>query len=120
MFWPAPVDDGVSDSIERLLNWLHVRGMPRWFNFGLIEKGANVLLFIPFGILVATYFAPRRTWLALPVGVAASSIIEVCQQLFLPERFPTVYDVLANSLGAAIGALIIYTWQKRHLSTAEH
>jgi glycopeptide antibiotics resistance protein len=74
----------------------------------MIESGANVLLFIPFGILVAAFLPLRRAWLALLAGVVASLCIELGQEQFRPERFATPHDVLANALGTAIGTVVVY------------
>lgn len=118
-FWPSPVDEGASGFIARALRALHRLGVPGWFDYSLIESGANVLLFIPFGILVAAFLPLRRTWIALPAGIVASVCIEVGQELFRPERVATPRDVLANALGAAIGTVIVYGWAHRHDEDAE-
>ncbi len=113
-FWPSPVDEGASGMIHRVLGWLDERGMPLWAGYGLLEVSANVVLFVPFGILVAAFLPLRRAWHALPAGLFASIFIEVGQNLFRPERFATVQDVLANSLGAAVGTVIVYALAYRH------
>jgi hypothetical protein len=65
----------------------------------------NVVLFLPLGFLgrripgLATGGVAR--WAAL--GGGCSLVIEVAQ-LFLAGRYPTATDVLANALGAALGA----------------
>jgi glycopeptide antibiotics resistance protein len=96
-----------------VLDVLHRHGVPGWFDYSLIESGANVLLFVPFGILVAAFLPLRRAWLALPAGVVASLCIELGQEQFRPERFATPRDVLANALGAAIGTVTVYGWVNR-------
>lgn len=113
-FWPSPVDEGASGFIARVLGFLHRNGVPAWFDYSLIESGANMLLFIPFGILAAAYLPLRRAWLALPVGIFASMCIELGQELFRPERVATPRDVLANALGAAIGTVVVYGWVCRY------
>ncbi|WP_458116744.1 VanZ family protein [Arthrobacter sp. D2-10] len=113
-FWPSPVDEGASGLIGRVLRVLHRLGIPGWFDYSLIESVANVLLFIPFGMLVAAYLPLRRTWVALPVCILASMCIELGQELFRPERFATPQDVLANALGAAIGTVAVYGWALRN------
>lgn len=118
-FWPSPVDEGASGFIDRLLRVLHRLGVPGWFDYSLVESGANVLLFIPFGILVAAFLPLRRAWLALPVGILASMCIELGQELFRPERVATPRDVLANALGAAIGTVVVYGWAHRNDNDAE-
>lgn len=106
-FWPSPVDEGASGLIDHMLRFLHRNGVPGWFDYSLIESGANVLLFIPFGFLIAALLPLQRVWLALPIGIAASMCIEVGQELFRPERVATPRDLLANSLGAAIAVLVV-------------
>ena len=46
--------------IARVLRLLHRNGVPGWFEYSLIESSANVLLFIPFGILDAAYLPLKR------------------------------------------------------------
>lgn len=115
-FWPSPVDEGASGFIDRALRVLHRLGVPGWFDYSLIESGANVLLFIPFGILVAAFLPLQRAWLALPIGILASACIEMGQELFRPERVATPRDMLANALGAAIGTVIVYAFGFTRLS----
>lgn len=78
------------------------------------SSGANVVLFVPFGFLVAAFLPLRRAWMALAAGIFASTFIEVGQGLFRPERFATAPDVIANSLGAAIGTAVVYARAHRH------
>lgn len=68
-----------------------------------LEWAANVILFIPFGLLIALMLR-TRWWGLLAVGiVVASTVIEVGQALFLPGRVASFADILANVLGGAIG-----------------
>lgn len=70
------------------------------------EAAANVLMFVPFGILAALW-SPRSSWFGIAtIGVAASGAIEVAQ-FFLPGRVSDLGDVIANGAGAALGALLI-------------
>lgn len=85
--------------------------MPGWINYSFVESIANVVLFIPFGGLAAAWLPTRWTWLAAVAGIATSCIIESVQAFMLPNRFATIYDVNANSLGAALGCLAVYAWR---------
>ena len=73
--------------------------------FGAIERAANVALFVPVGFLLQAAL-PRLpgvlTWL---LCTAASLGVEVVQ-LVLPDRQPTLRDVVLNSLGAALGVAL--------------
>ncbi|MCQ2001783.1 VanZ family protein [Arthrobacter zhaoxinii] len=112
-FWPSPVDAGSAGTLQKILGALHARGVPGWVNYTLVESAANVVLFVPFGVLAAAYLAERYAWFAAVVGVAVSCAIETGQHLFLPARFATVHDVMANSLGAALGTLAVYAIRSR-------
>jgi glycopeptide antibiotics resistance protein len=65
----------------------------------------NVALFVPLGAaLNLAGLSVRRTLLA---GLALSTSIELLQLLVIPGRFGQLQDILANTIGAAIGALLI-------------
>ena len=53
-----------------------------------------------------------RVWSATLAGLATSCLIEGVQ-LFLPTRYSTVSDLIANTTGALIGALIVAGWRRR-------
>jgi VanZ family protein len=63
---------------------------------------ANILLFIPMGYFYRLTVHRRGAFL---LGVTVSASIEL-MQLFLPARTPSFVDILANTLGSGIGALI--------------
>lgn len=65
------------------------------------EELGNVAMFVPLGALVAVLW-PRRRWFAVPMGVAASSAIELIQ-VALPWRSASLNDIRWNSIGAAVG-----------------
>lgn len=74
----------------------------------------NVLLFIPFGLSLGSFLRRQRRLsgraiLAVGLGVCCTTsyAIEVLQQ-FQPGRFPSLFDVLANSLGGALGLGGVY------------
>ena len=70
------------------------------------EALANVLLFVPIGFLLR--LALPRVWstLLLAVATAGSLGIEVVQYLLLPDRTPSLVDVLTNGGGTAIGLVV--------------
>jgi glycopeptide antibiotics resistance protein len=104
--WPTPVDRGFEPTISRMLGVLHRNGLPTWFGYNKLEFSANIAMFVPAGFLVAMLLPARRWWLALLLVPAVSLGIELTQALFLASRFATFNDVIANSLGAVIGALV--------------
>jgi len=78
----------------------------------LAGVAGNVALFFPLGFLLpllAPWFDRRRTVVA---GLALSLAIELSQLAFPGVRRPDVNDLLANTLGAALGFLA-YRWAAR-------
>jgi VanZ family protein len=71
-----------------------------------LEFVANIGLFVPFGILVRLAFARPPWWLVLLLGFATTLTIELVQST-LPTRFSTLSDVIANTLGTAVGLLLV-------------
>ncbi|WFR68155.1 VanZ family protein [Curtobacterium flaccumfaciens] len=109
---PAP-------GILRGLDLAHELGTPAWFGYGALEFTANVAFFLPLGLLVVLRLGARRWWVGALTGFVASGVIETGQALFLPARFASFDDVLANTSGAAVGALIAVValgWAARHRS----
>lgn len=112
-FWPTPVDADARGALEAVIAWLHNHGAPGSVRYGAVEFGANIALFVPVGFFVSILAGARRWWLGMCLGATASCLIELGQFVFLPHRFATVEDVLANTTGTivgTIGALIVLRW----------
>jgi hypothetical protein len=73
----------------------------------------NLWFFIPFGALVYLKAIPanggqatgRGLFISLGAGLLVSTAIETAQ-VWLPRRFPSTADILANSAGALIGGCL--------------
>lgn len=117
VFWPTPVDKPAAGSLQLVIDWLHGHGMPTFIDYAQIEFSSNILLFVPMGIIAAVW--TRKAWFGLGIGFLTSCVIELGQALFLAARFPSGLDVLANALGAGIGAGIYYVAHKRNRSVVE-
>jgi len=98
-FWPVPVDQGAGPLLR-----LITRAIPV-LTYDRIEFAANILLFVPLGLLL-TLILVRNRWLVLPVAFLATVTIECVQALLLDARTPSVLDIVANTTGACIGILI--------------
>jgi len=105
-FTGSPVDAGAHPWIVRALGTAHDAGLPDWFGYAALEFSANVLFFVPLGVLLVLLLGARRWYVAAVAGLALSSAIETGQALFLPARFASLDDVLANTSGAVVGALL--------------
>lgn len=121
-FWPSPVDQPIQIQLSRALNFLHAHGIPPWFNYKFVEAAANVLLFVPVGVVTSLAFMEKRWWQIGVFGFLVSSFIELAQLLFLHNRFASLLDIVTNTGGAAIGALLAAAALKglraRHWSAA--
>ncbi|UUT34497.1 VanZ family protein [Microbacterium elymi] len=90
-------------------------GVPA-FGDGWVEFVANIVLFVPMGFFLTLLF--RHPAYGAVLGIAISAAVEVAQ-IVIPDRTPTVRDILSNSIGAAVGALIawlIVVGSKRRLA----
>jgi VanZ family protein len=102
--WPTPVDRGANRAIVRVLEALHDRNVLMFLGYRQVEFLANVGMFLPLGLLIGIVLGRRLWGLAILIGFGLSAGIEAFQLVFLPDRFATVDDVIANTLGALFGA----------------
>lgn len=81
-----------------------------FFGSGWIEFTANILMFAPLGFLLTLLFLHpwRGVILALGLSVAAE-----LAQFVIPSRQPSLRDILANVLGAAVGAALAWVFVVR-------
>ena len=68
----------------------------------LTQNIANVLAFVPIGLLLGCAFGRMKWWKALAIGGGFSLLIEVLQFVF-KRGFSEFDDVFHNVLGCAIG-----------------
>ena len=106
---PGPVDRPVYGKVLRAIRRLQEHGLPAWVDYGAAEAAANVLLFVPLGLLAALLLPPRRWWLALLLCLGMAAGAEMFQELFLPLRQGSLQDVLNNGVGALLGVAVAAT-----------
>ncbi|WP_195907775.1 VanZ family protein [Microbacterium gorillae] len=103
---PVPVTEGKGEAITKVLQVAHQAGAGRAFDYDALEFTANIVMFLPFGFLVALLLPWRRIWVALLLVTAFSGAIELTQTIFLAQRWGTFEDLLANSIGGWIGVAV--------------
>ncbi|MCY1227814.1 VanZ like family protein [compost metagenome] len=113
-FWPTPVERPVSGLLRSFLRFLQDQPLTAGIRAGHVEVAANVLLFVPLGLLIAGLLPPRRWWLAAAAGLLGSVAIEAIQFLALDQRQASLRDVAGNTLGALLGALAAVWARRRH------
>jgi glycopeptide antibiotics resistance protein len=74
--------------------------------FRAVEFVSNVLLFVPLTLLGRPLWGGVSTGAWLAIAFAATCTIESIQGLFLPQRFATVSDLIANTAGGAVGLVL--------------
>ena len=62
----------------------------------------NIILFIPLGVS-ARWFTRRHT-AAVALGIATTVLVEALQVTVIPGRYASLGDLLANTIGTAIGS----------------
>ncbi|WP_353082961.1 VanZ family protein [Flavobacterium sp.] len=92
------------------------------FVFDLNDKYVHfafyfVFVIVWFWFLIKTKFAKNAKNLALITAILYGIIIEICQGVFTTLRNPDVYDVIANTLGALTGIIIIKLTYKNSKTT---
>jgi VanZ family protein len=82
--------------------------MPRYWTW--FDLCANVVGYIPLGVLMVLALYPwLRGLAALALSIATGILIAACMeaiQTYLPSRVPSNLDLLTNSLGMALGAVL--------------
>lgn len=82
-------------------------GLPaRALRYDLLEQAANVVIVVPVGFLGALSF-PRLRWQDWAAYAFVGALaIELTQGVLLPDRQMSATDVVANTVGALLGALV--------------
>ena len=110
VFWPTPVDRPVAGRIRTAVGAVQEAGATS-VSYNTVEITANVLMFVPLGVLLVLA-VPRLPWWWAPIAAGLfSCAIEFVQFAFVAQRNATVVDALANTSGAVIGALAVYLVQ---------
>ncbi|WP_082499703.1 VanZ family protein [Arthrobacter sp. Leaf145] len=115
-FWPTPVDKPIHGTLTAILDYLHHRGIPTWLSYTFVEASANVVLFVPLGLIFAVTFRSQAWWKLACLASLASITLELGQLLFLAARFASILDVVTNTSGAVIGIAAARTASKRRTS----
>jgi len=92
--------------------WRHPLGGGSWH-----DVHSNVLLFMPWGLLLGIWRAGRGTGfvpamiLGLLSGALLSGSVEFLQ-LFAPARATSLIDLITNTFGSCVGALFGWPWAR--------
>lgn len=103
----APSSTGPDWAIAHLAQALQRLGLPDVLTHPRrVESMLNVAAFVPLSLLGSLLW-PRPSWRDwTAVGFVASFLVEVVQAVALDARQATYADVVANTLGMLVGALL--------------
>ena len=103
---PANVSAKVTGLVGVMARWVSDAGIAPYYQSAVVfEFLANVALFVPVGFLLPFAWSRLRLWQVVLIGALMSGLIESVQGL-MPSRFPTISDVIANSLGTLVGGVV--------------
>ena len=113
VFLPSKEASTVTGFVGVIAGWLAALGLPFKEAAIGVEFVANIVMFVPFGLLT-TFLWPSRWnwWRMLLLGAATSTFIEVTQ-LIIPGRVTALSDVIANTAGGVVGAAVTAWVQRR-------
>ncbi|BDZ42260.1 hypothetical protein GCM10025865_15590 [Paraoerskovia sediminicola] len=105
--WPTPQESPAPGWARAVLDAAARVGVP--LTYDVLEVVSNVVMFVPFGVLGVLLVRDGRpvrvVALVVVVAAALSTAIETAQTQ-IPGRVPTVQDVVLNTAGALLGALV--------------
>lgn len=117
VWMPERVSTRVTGVVEVMAQRIADAGIaPFHASATVLEVLANVALFVPIGVLLPLAVTGMRVWQATVVGAALTVVIESVQ-LFLPTRYPAVSDLIANTAGAFLGALLAVGVARLHAAS---
>ena len=102
----SPVDQHFTPAVIDTTYKLQNVGLPTWVSYSSVEFTANIVFFAPVGLIVVLLVGLRRWWWGAGAGFVLSGSVEFGQLLFLPDRFASLDDLLANTTGALLGAVV--------------
>ena len=79
---------------------------PKWVRYDVVT---NFLAYVPFGFFVALVPSRMQLPARLAIAIGAAAFLSFTMewlQMYLPTRDASVADVLSNSSGAALGAVV--------------
>jgi glycopeptide antibiotics resistance protein len=105
--WPSAASTPGAATAHEAISAAQDDGAPTAFGWASLERVANLLVFVPLGALIAL-LVPARLWAVGAVaGAGLSVVIEATQFFFLPDRDASWRDLAINSIGAAVGAVLV-------------
>ena len=104
VFLPPREAGTVTGFVGVVASWLSWLGLPYDHAAVGVEFVANIVMFVPLGALLRVLWPMVwNRWRVVVMGSGTSTAIELTQ-LLIPGRVTALSDVIANTVGALIGA----------------
>ena len=102
----SPTSDVQRSLVIDIARALRVVLPDSWVTFSRVEVATNAVIIAPISFLGSIVWQRLRwqDWVAY--GFLGASAIELTQGLLLPHRSASFSDIVANTMGALIGALV--------------
>lgn len=111
VFLPAHEAGRITGIVGWAADLVATWGVPREPAAVVFEFVANIGLFVPFGVLTVIAVSRWSPWVIVGLGCLVSIFIEAVQ-LGIPSRVPTLWDVVANTAGTALGCGAVLWWRR--------
>jgi VanZ like family len=94
---------------------LHPPKLAPLLHLNRVDPLRNMVMYLPLGCLLGMMVRQRsrRTFGALMLAIAAASLSFETAQLLIPSRFPSIDDVIFDTLGGALGVGLGFWLMKR-------
>ncbi len=112
--WPHTIDENLDVTAFPPVRWMTAAfSLTVAQGYDVVQFVANVMLFVPLGVLALRLRRSTGLFHATVAGAAVSGLIELLQHWLRPERFASLLDIVANTLGASLGAGAVLLWSRR-------
>ena len=101
--WPTHVDSAFAVNNTFVGRWLIGHGLTAGESYRLIEFTSNAVMYAPLGVIVMLLVPVLRWWRVCALALVVSGTFELMQAVFRPGRTADLSDIVANTLGAALG-----------------
>ena len=89
-----------------------------------LDKVAHLLMYLAFAFITlwgyrlpyrerGKAFRSKALWITLLVSVSFGALTELMQEFFIPSRFGSVYDWIADVIGSILGVTLFYFLYKK-------
>lgn len=102
----SPAPDSRPPVVSAMLGRLRSFEPTSWVTQDVVQFLANIVLFIPIGLMFLLMLGGHRWFFVSVLGVVLSCWIELGQAALVPSRDASPEDILANLVGTVVGVIV--------------